>query len=163
VDVWSVGCIFAELLNMQAENCPDPSKREPLFPGEACGDFSDEFASAAAKEKRRQRGREQLDLILKVLGTPHGDDLDFLDQHTSERIKRAQPRPAEDLHGRFPGAGEEAVSLLRAMLQFSPQKRVTVEDALEHSFFASVRQREREVCVCVCVFVCVCVCLCVCV
>ena len=36
VDMWSVGCIFAELLQMQKENRPDPAKRGPLFPGDSC-------------------------------------------------------------------------------------------------------------------------------
>jgi hypothetical protein len=30
----SVGCIFAELLNMQSENVKTFEKRRPLFPGE---------------------------------------------------------------------------------------------------------------------------------
>ena len=36
VDMWSVGCIFAELLQMQKENRPDPTKRGPIFPGDSC-------------------------------------------------------------------------------------------------------------------------------
>lgn len=36
IDVWSVGCIFAELLNMLKENAPYYTDRSPLFPGKAC-------------------------------------------------------------------------------------------------------------------------------
>jgi mitogen-activated protein kinase 1/3 len=36
IDVWSVGCIFAELLNMLKENAPYYTERRPLFPGKAC-------------------------------------------------------------------------------------------------------------------------------
>lgn len=36
IDIWSVGCIFAELMSMMAENFPDPFSREPLFPGKSC-------------------------------------------------------------------------------------------------------------------------------
>lgn len=36
VDMWSVGCIFAELLSMQAQNVPDYRDRVPLFPGKSC-------------------------------------------------------------------------------------------------------------------------------
>jgi serine/threonine protein kinase len=34
VDVWSVGCIFAELLNMIAENVSHYRLRRPIFPGQ---------------------------------------------------------------------------------------------------------------------------------
>ena len=36
IDMWSVGCIFAELLSMVAENFPDAFSRVPLFPGKSC-------------------------------------------------------------------------------------------------------------------------------
>jgi mitogen-activated protein kinase 1/3 len=34
VDVWSLGCIFAELLGMIQENVSDYKLRKPLFPGD---------------------------------------------------------------------------------------------------------------------------------
>lgn len=34
VDVWSLGCIFAELLGLMKENIKDYRKRKALFPGE---------------------------------------------------------------------------------------------------------------------------------
>ncbi|PHJ15501.1 cell-cycle-associated protein kinase mapk [Cystoisospora suis] len=36
IDVWSVGCIFAELLNMVKENVAYHADRGPLFPGSSC-------------------------------------------------------------------------------------------------------------------------------
>ena len=33
VDVWSAGCILAEMLSMQKESVPNPNNRRPLFPG----------------------------------------------------------------------------------------------------------------------------------
>lgn len=36
VDIWSVGCIFAELMSMMKENFPDFTDRMPLFPGKGC-------------------------------------------------------------------------------------------------------------------------------
>lgn len=40
VDMWSVGCIFAELLGLMKENVSDFRKRRALFPGESCGELS---------------------------------------------------------------------------------------------------------------------------
>jgi mitogen-activated protein kinase 1/3 len=36
VDIWSVGCIFAELLGLMSGNISDYKKRRALFPGERC-------------------------------------------------------------------------------------------------------------------------------
>ena len=36
IDVWSVGCILAELLEMIKENSPTYLDRSPLFPGTCC-------------------------------------------------------------------------------------------------------------------------------
>lgn len=35
VDVWSLGCIFAELLQMLEQNCSDYRNRSPIFPGKS--------------------------------------------------------------------------------------------------------------------------------
>ncbi len=36
VDMWSVGCIFAELLSMQKGSVRSFKERSPLFPGKSC-------------------------------------------------------------------------------------------------------------------------------
>lgn len=36
IDVWAIGCIFAELLSMMKENVPCHTDRNPLFPGKSC-------------------------------------------------------------------------------------------------------------------------------
>lgn len=46
IDMWSVGCIFAELLSMMKENQSHFMDRRPLFPGEACQLLSPSFADA---------------------------------------------------------------------------------------------------------------------
>ena len=35
VDIWSIGCIFAELLSMQKESVDRYQQRMPLFPGQS--------------------------------------------------------------------------------------------------------------------------------
>ena len=44
IDMWSVGCIFAELLSMMRENFSHFTERKPLFPGETCRLLSPTFA-----------------------------------------------------------------------------------------------------------------------
>ena len=36
IDIWSVGCIFAELLSMVQDNFATFTDRRPLFPGDSC-------------------------------------------------------------------------------------------------------------------------------
>jgi mitogen-activated protein kinase 1/3 len=36
IDIWSVGCIFAELLSMMKANFATVFDRQPLFPGNSC-------------------------------------------------------------------------------------------------------------------------------
>jgi len=44
IDIWSVGCIFAELLSMMKENFSHFTERRPLFPGESSLLLSPDFA-----------------------------------------------------------------------------------------------------------------------
>ena len=36
IDIWSVGCVFAELLGMMKESAATYLERRPLFPGKSC-------------------------------------------------------------------------------------------------------------------------------
>lgn len=57
IDVWSVGCIFAELLSMMQDNFSHFTEREPLFPGESCHLLSPAFA----KEDKQLQEYSELD------------------------------------------------------------------------------------------------------
>jgi len=57
IDMWSVGCIFAELLSMMEDNFPDPFSRVPLFPGKSCFPLSPGTAineNSMSKEEREK-------------------------------------------------------------------------------------------------------------
>ena len=49
IDMWSIGCIFAELLSMIREHVPKYNDRKPIFPGKSCFPLSPDKTS---KEKR---------------------------------------------------------------------------------------------------------------
>ena len=116
IDIWSVGCIFAELL-----------ARTPLFPGE------DYIA--------------QLRLICDKLGRPSDKDLEFV---TSERAKKFmlslpmnQPVSYAILFPNYKNE-TEALDLIVKMLAFDPSARITIEEALEHPFMASLHNVDDE-------------------
>ncbi len=143
VDVWSVGCIFGELLGMEQENCRDPSMRAPLFPGESCGELSGEGRKGAGMHRRK--GREQLDLILQVIGTPPESSLAHLDADSREYVLTTRPRNhAADLSSMYPAASDSALALLHSMLVFDPENRCTVDEALGSAFVESVRNPACE-------------------
>lgn len=48
VDMWSAGCILAELLGMQKENVPDPAQRQAIFPGRSCYPLSVDRSAVTA-------------------------------------------------------------------------------------------------------------------
>jgi mitogen-activated protein kinase 1/3 len=50
IDMWSVGCIFAELLGMMKESAETYLDRKPLFPGKSCFPLSPD---RHAKEERK--------------------------------------------------------------------------------------------------------------
>jgi serine/threonine protein kinase len=45
-------------------------------------------------------------------------------------------RKGKDFNAVFKGANPDAIDLIRKMLAFDPQKRITVDEALEHPYMA---------------------------
>jgi len=114
IDVWSVGCILGELL-----------ARKPLFPG-------DNYI-------------HQLDLIFGLLGTPSDEDLEWMtNSRACEYIQSLDSQKKVPLKKIFKNASKNALDLLDKMLVFNPAKRMTVDEALEHPFFAEIRKPELE-------------------
>ena len=121
------------------------NKRDPLFPGESCGDLSDDLGMNGTDVHRR-RGREQLDLILAVIGTPAQEKLQHLDADTREYISTHRPHnESVNLPKRYPATEKEAIELLESMLLFSPADRINVDECLAHPTLAESRISSVEV------------------
>jgi mitogen-activated protein kinase 1/3 len=78
IDMWSVGCIFAELLGMMKESAPTYLDRKPLFPGKSCFPLSPD---KHVKEERKGfpfSKNDQLAVIFEVIGTPCEEDKSFV-------------------------------------------------------------------------------------
>jgi len=146
IDMWSVGCIFAELLGMMKESAPTYLDRKPLFPGKSCFPLSPD---KHAKEERKGfpfSRNDQLAVIFEVIGTPNEEDRSFVTDSKALEYLDAFPQKAKtDLNKLYPGAGDEAIDLLGRMLVFNPYFRVSVDEALNHPFFKKVRKPEKEI------------------
>ena len=155
-DVWSVGCIFAELLQMQRGAVAEyknrrPLGHRPLFPGRVC------FPSILTRGRIDTRGplsesipdylaeSEQLRVIFDLIGKPSKGELEkFEDQVTRTYLCSIPDSEPKDLRTRFSAASEHATLLLEKMLQFDASKRISAEDALESQFFNYVRDVAAE-------------------
>ncbi|CAG9322854.1 unnamed protein product [Blepharisma stoltei] len=114
MDMWSVGCIFAELL-----------LRRPLLPG--------------------NDSNHQLELIFNLLGTPNDEDIEAIpNQKSKEKLATFSRREGKSLQVVFRNSNPDAVDLLKRMLVFNPDKRISVEDALAHPYLSTFHCEEDE-------------------
>ncbi|KAG6963203.1 hypothetical protein JG687_00006704 [Phytophthora cactorum] len=137
VDMWSIGCIFAELLSMQVESCPRYQERVPLFPGRSC------FPLSADRPTTYSDKLDQLNVIFNVIGTPGEDDIGSLGE-VKQYLRKLPKKEPRDLREMYPGAPADSLDLLKQMLSFNPESRISVDKALAHPFLESVRRAQSE-------------------
>jgi serine/threonine protein kinase len=114
MDVWSVGCIFGELI-----------LRKPLLPG--------------------TDSNQQLEIIFNLIGTPSIEDIHKIPLLRSrEKVLRMHKRPPKDFSTLFKEANPLALDLLKKLLAFDPDKRITVEQALNHPYLESLHYPADE-------------------
>ena len=114
VDIWSVGCIFAELLG-----------RQPLFPGDHYLDQIQKIIAVTGTPKM-----EDLDFIQK--------------KEAKEFFLKLVKRTKLTWSSLFPNANPIALDLLEKMLTFNPKKRYTVEQCISHPYFEGLHDPEQE-------------------
>lgn len=139
VDMWSTGCIFAELLGMMKAHAATFMDRTPLFPGSSC------FPLTPGKSKTKKGGMpneesDQMNVIFSVIGTPEPEDLEFItDSKAVEYIKSFPYCGKVKFSSIYPAAPKEAWDFLEKCLMFNPRKRMSVDEALNHPLLAKVR------------------------
>ena len=141
IDMWSVGCILSELFQMQKENVRNPQQRKPLFPGSSCFPLSRTETDPYTYANRC----DQLNVIFDIIGTPRKDEISKLTDENAKKYLRSLPRKSPaDLKRLYPGTSEEGLELLRGLLKFDVDKRMSVDQALERPFLRRVRHPDAE-------------------
>lgn len=82
-----------------------------------------------------------------MIGTPDPDEdvSDFVETETALKyLKSFKPRQPLDLNKIYPGADNQGICLLKKMLEFNPNKRITAAEAIQDSYFDDVRLPNQE-------------------
>jgi mitogen-activated protein kinase 1/3 len=144
IDMWSVGCILAELAQMLE---PWPAKdRSPLFPGSTCFPLSPDGRHKHDGLFHSRGCQEQLNVIFDVLGTPSEEEIASVTREDARQYIRCfQYRKGLSISSRLPSAPPDMVDAIQQLLRFSPHERATVEEALDHPLLADIRAPATEV------------------
>lgn len=141
IDMWAIGCIFAELLSLR-----------PIFKGEE---------AKMDSKKTVPFQRNQMQKIVEIMGLPTKEkwpkmvsmpeyaQLSSVHTHTSHGKPNSSNSKLEAWYystiGGHSGTsapsnsslGPEGYSLLAALLEYDPEKRLSAEKALQHKFFST--------------------------
>jgi len=137
LDMWSVGCIFAELLQRLSYvgSAATPQLRvSPVF-------CITGFPKTPSSGDRYEAGpgnvttRTELEALFQVIGTPAWACIEAVDSTAWKKYLRNLPLKAGTLHRRFGYAGEVAVDLLTRLLTFDPSRRCSAREAMFHEYF----------------------------
>eukprot|EP00607_Mallomonas_marina_P001977 CAMPEP_0182427044 /NCGR_PEP_ID=MMETSP1167-20130531/13545_1 /TAXON_ID=2988 /ORGANISM="Mallomonas Sp, Strain CCMP3275" /LENGTH=562 /DNA_ID=CAMNT_0024608865 /DNA_START=90 /DNA_END=1778 /DNA_ORIENTATION=+ len=143
VDVWALGCVFAELLSMQQESVRDCEDRVPLFPGKSCPSLSGDGLRKLPDGQQIETSADRLDqlsVIFDIIGTPTEKEICAIPDASTRDYLRSMPlKPGKKLESIYPGADASAIQLLKAMLAFNPAVRISVDEALKHEFLSSLK------------------------
>jgi mitogen-activated protein kinase 15 len=87
----------------------------------------------------------QIERVLKVTGMPTQEDIDsMMSPHCSKIFATIPPTKKVSLDSIFPTASDDAIDLMKRLMRFNPSDRLTVEEALEHSYVAQFHNIDNE-------------------
>jgi len=144
VDIWALGCIFAELLSIEKGSIDSPSRRKPLFPGDSCMGLSPK-AGNVYDETKTESAQDQLQVILSVLGKPSEYDISLISDPSIVKALEELPNiERKSFHEMYPKASDEAIDLLEKMLVFNPMNRIKTKEILAHKYFEDIKDSSKE-------------------
>lgn len=114
MDLWGAGCVFFEITSLY-----------PLFPG------TNEL--------------DQINRIHKVLGTPSAELLAKFKRNGAAHVNFDFPeQKGIGLAELIPHASSECVDLMKKMLEYDHQDRMSAREGLQHAYFRDIRELEAR-------------------
>lgn len=114
VDMWSIGCIMGELLGGR-----------PMFPGEST--------------------INQLERIVQITGFPNEKEIESMQsKYAVSMLSSLEKKKRELLEDWFPNAPAEALDLMKKLLQFDPNNRLSAEETLAHPYLKQFHNPKDE-------------------
>ncbi|KAL5016802.1 hypothetical protein ScPMuIL_006391 [Solemya velum] len=115
VDMWSLGCILGEMLI-----------GKPLFPGSST--------------------LNQIERIMSTIPTPTLEDIDSIKSaYGSSVLEKASTKAKKTFDDMMPDAPKDGIDLMKKLLHFNPDKRISVDEALRHPFVARFHNPSEEI------------------
>ncbi|KAL3143658.1 hypothetical protein ABBQ38_002453 [Trebouxia sp. C0009 RCD-2024] len=142
IDLWSLGCIFGEMLQRVAGLGAASTPQLQVAPM---------FAIKGGKPKTPSEGevfgggagpvnnttQTELQALFDIIGTPHWADVEAISSRPWKKYLQRLPGKAPTLFRHLGNAGEPAVHLLGRLLAFDPARRCSAEEALAHEYLHS--------------------------
>lgn len=130
IDLWAVGCIFAELLALK-----------PIFKGEE---------AKMDNKKNVPFQRNQFQKVVDILGMPSTENWPTLSKYPEASqlnlIRRCRPSLESWYQSQIFGASSQnAFDLLNRLLTYDPAKRITAHDALVDPYFLDNPKVQKNV------------------
>jgi len=115
-DMWSVGLVLGELIGCK-----------PMFPGSSSTDM--------------------IDRIIQVLGRPNTQDIEDMQSEFAAQFFENFPDLTKTLsiESLYPTTDSETIDMLRLLLTWSPTKRISSTQALEHHYVAQFHDLKEEI------------------
>ena len=140
VDLWSLGCIFGEMLG-----------GKPVFPGTSTLDQLQKIGEVIGAPTTVDIEALKSGFTLEMLDAmpfPMGPKDSKGKRTTKPFDKNNPPQPGEGGGGEweeiYPKASGEALDLLKKMMQYDPKKRIEAKDGLMHPYCAQFHDKETE-------------------
>jgi len=150
VDIWSCGCVFAELLALMSESTIRKRRSTVLFEGSKFILGSPLGADVSARAERQPDVRDMFRLIFRLLGVPDVAELADITRNSSgvlqvllqsyaegeDVVQEGAPSISARLQRRLDAADQEDLRLLRLMLRFHPHNRPSARELLSQPSLA---------------------------
>jgi len=150
IDMWAVGCIFKELIELSPQS---KFRTGAIFPGRYCIPFSFD------DDQRERQRYDQLAVITRILGTLTEHEVSWMSDRAREEVRgvltsdgKWSVLPLEERKAQVAArlaeacpvtsVGSAELALLQALLEINPSERPEAGSALQLAYFAALPEAE---------------------